>query len=464
MVRRRHVYHIAGYDPIEAGAQYRRFARQIDVFRRTWNVDATLSDIERSNGQSSARWTVKARAAHSASEDIRAETASAREDGRLRPDVFEGLCRERADDTRPEPGSSARVADWQVEAVHEALLWDDIVRGDFTRPLPVRLLDAARAYFDFVATGTMFRYVVANQRYAMFFLFPIFSLVLFVAGAWFFARLSTELLGLAGVSAAVVGSLVGLAVFAGLLRWPGQRWRVQQLLDDWIFARDYLLGRRPDVDARLDQFAETLIARAREAAVDEIVMVGHSLGAMLALDILVRALARDPELTRRGVAVCVLTVGATIPKFTLHPRAEGLRSKVARIAAEPTVAWAEYQSRDDTISFYKFDPVSLRRISGDRLDGKPVIRLVQIHDMLRPETFARCRLNVLRLHYRSVMANDRRAPYDYFLMVCGPAPFARWTVSPRGLMDFVDADGTYFDPSSSRVPGRIPIGSKRDAL
>jgi hypothetical protein len=28
--------------------------------------------------------------AHSASEDIRAETASAREDGRLRPDVFAG--------------------------------------------------------------------------------------------------------------------------------------------------------------------------------------------------------------------------------------------------------------------------------------------------------------------------------------------------------------------------------------
>jgi hypothetical protein len=47
--------------------------------------------------------------AHSASKDIRAETASAREDGRLRPYVFAGLCCERADDTRPEPGSSAHA-------------------------------------------------------------------------------------------------------------------------------------------------------------------------------------------------------------------------------------------------------------------------------------------------------------------------------------------------------------------
>ena len=82
MIRRRHVYHVAGYDPIDAGAQYRRFTRQLEVFRRTWNVEATLSALEASNEQSRAWWTV-----------------------------------------------SARGANWQVEAGHEALLWDDIVRG-----------------------------------------------------------------------------------------------------------------------------------------------------------------------------------------------------------------------------------------------------------------------------------------------------------------------------------------------
>jgi pimeloyl-ACP methyl ester carboxylesterase len=404
MVRRRHVYHVAGYDPIDAGAQYRRFARQLDVFRRTWNVDATMSGLEQPTGQPRAWWTVRAHAAN-----------------------------------------------WQVEAVHEALLWDDIVRGDFTRPLPVRLFKAARAYFDFIVTGTLFRYIIANQRYAGFFLFPIFSIVLFAAGGWLVARLLTAFLGLEGISAAALGLPVAVAVFLGLLRWPGGRWRVQQLLDDWICAHDYIHARRPDIDARLDRFAETLITRAREAAVDEIVVVGHSLGAMLVLDVLVRALARDTDLGRRGAAICVLTIGATIPKFALHPRAQAIRRKIARIVAEPSVAWTEYQSRADTISFYKFDPVSLSHIADDRLDGKPVIRRVQIHDMLLPETFARCRTHVLRLHYRSVMANDRRAPYDYFLMVCGPVPFSDWTMSPLGLLDFVAADGAYHDPSRPRT-------------
>jgi hypothetical protein len=404
MVRRRHVYHVAGYDPIDAGAQYRRFRRQLDVFQRTWNVAATLS--EPSDDQSRAWWTVEARAGN-----------------------------------------------WHVEATHEVLIWDDIVRGDFERPLLVRLLNAARVYGDFIATGTMFRYIVANPRYAGFFLFPILSLALFAVGGWFIGYLLTALLGLEGIVAAVVGLVAGVAVFLGLLRWPGRRWRVQQLLDDWIFAHDYLHGRRPDVDARLDRFAQTLVARSCDNAPDEIVIVGHSLGAMLAIDVLVRALALDPDFGRRGVAVCLLTVGATIPKFALHPRAQEIRDRIARVVAESSIAWTEYQSRDDTISFYKFDPVSLRRIPGDRLDGKPVIRRVQIHDMVTAETFARCRRNILRLHYRSVMANDRRAPYDYYLLACGPAAFLDWTVAPEGLLDFVGADGTYREPP--RCPPRI---------
>src|SRR5262245_58668293 len=149
MVRRRHVYHVAGYDPIDAGAQYRRFVRQLDVFGRTWNVDASVSALTQDNEQSRAWWSVR-----------------------------------------------TRGPNWQVEAVHEVLLWDDLVRGDFTRPLPVRLFIALRAYFDFIVTGTMFRYIVANQRYAIFFLFPIFSVLLFAAAGWLLARLLTGFLGL----------------------------------------------------------------------------------------------------------------------------------------------------------------------------------------------------------------------------------------------------------------------------
>jgi hypothetical protein len=395
MVRRRHVYHLAGYDPVDCGAQFRRFARQLEIFKRTWSIEATLSPLEQSADRTRAWWTI-----------------------------------------------NARGADWQVDAVHEVLSWDDIVQADFPRPTALRLCKAALAYADYIVTGTMFRYFRANHRYVIFFLIPVLQIFLFVAMAVLGSRLLLQFLPLAGASAIAVAAVTALLIFIGLLRWPGRRWRVEQMLDDWICAREYLYGRRRDIDERLDRFAQEIVRRSGEAGLDEIVVVGHSLGAMLALDLLDRALSRDGNahrhVARRGPVLCLLTVGATIPKFALHPAARHLREVIARIAAGP-IAWAEYQTRDDIISFYKFDPVALRRI-GERLAGNPVIRRVQVHQMLSPPTLARYRRNYLRLHYQAVMANDQPAHYDYFLMVCGPVAFSAWTRSPAGLLDFITPD------------------------
>ena len=58
--------------------------------------------------------------------------------------------------------------------------------------------------------------------------------------------------------------------------------------------------------------------------------------------------------------------------------------------------------------------------------------------MLTPETFAKYRFRVLRLHYQFVMANDRRSTYDYFMLICGPVAIEKWTVSKLGFLDFFE--------------------------
>jgi hypothetical protein len=94
------------------------------------------------------------------------------------------------------------------------------------------------------------------------------------------------------------------------------------------------------------------------------------------------------------------------------------------------------------ISFYTCNPATLAR-TDEQLSGQPVIRDVQIDQMLTPETYARHRRKYMRLHYQPVIANEKRAPYDYFMMACGPALFRSWIVSPTGLLDFVRADGSF---------------------
>ena len=245
--------------------------------------------------------------------------------------------------------------------------------------------------------------------------------------------------------------VLSIVFFIGFLQWPGRRWRVQQSLDDWIFSWDHVYGRRPDLDARLDRFAETLIARTRDAALDEIIIVGHSMGAALALEVVTRALARDPQLGNRGPAVCLLTVGSVIPKFTLHPAGERFRQSSARIVREASIAWAEYHARSDAISFYKFDPVNLSRFYGDPISGKPLLRRVWLHHMLKTRTYWRNRLRFMRLHYQFVMANERRANYDYFMMICGPVPFASSVIAPTGPIEFIASDGALIEFGRARA-------------
>jgi pimeloyl-ACP methyl ester carboxylesterase len=341
---------------------------------------------------------------------------------------------------------------WQVDAQCELWAWEDLVGADAAVSLPMRLIRAVVTFFDLFVSGTIFRYFRANLRYAMFALFPPLQIALFAAGSWIVARLVTSWLDLSGKVEIASAAVIALILFIMLLQWPGRRWRVQQALDDWILARDYVLGRRAGLDARLDEFVDGLLARAAQPGIDEIIIVGHSLGAIFALDIVARALARDPQFARKSASVCVLTVGATIPKCTLHPAARPLREKIARVVNEPSVFWAEYQARDDAISFYKFDPVALQKIDDDQLAGKPIIRRVHIHDMLQPATFAKHNWRFLRLHYQFVMANDRPAAYDYFMMMCGPVRFAQWTVAPRGILDFVSPDGAARAPVAAAEP------------
>src|SRR5260370_1433167 len=276
----------------------------------------------------------------------------------------------------------------------------------------------------------------------MFCLVPFRNVFLFAA----LAILAGDYVGTA-VAAALASTLAGIAaaaaaallVFAALMRWPGKRWRVPEALADWIFAREYMLGRHPKMNARIEAFVAHVVACARRADVEEIVIAGHSLGAMVAVDVLARAFDRDPALGRHGPKLNLLTVGATIPKLALHPRGAWLRESARRLAAEPSLTWAEYQARDDFISFHKFDPVKLTRLpspspppqAGEdksicppRLAGEgreggdgPIIRRVQIHQMLSAPTLRRLRFAYMRLHYHFVTPNPRPPASSHFFLI-----------------------------------------------
>ncbi|WP_445487748.1 hypothetical protein [Rhodopseudomonas sp. RCAM05734] len=329
---------------------------------------------------------------------------------------------------------------WNTVISYEMLRWDDLILMDHQRSMPSRLAAGMVTLIDWIVTGTLFRFVLSSWKYAGFFLFPYLWVTVFLLAGTGVGFASAWLLGLHGAVAWGLGIVAAGAVFGGLLHRYGWKKPINHVFDDWIFSRQFVYGQRPLMDRRVDEFAAAIVARAQKADVEEIVIVGHCLGAALVMESVSRALKLDPDLPRRGPAICVLTVGATIPKFALHPAGTRVRAATQAVANEPLIRWAEYHARDDAISFYRFDPVTLKRVSRERGDGRPNIRRVQMHNMMSPDAFKRHRFNFMRLHYQMVMGNDQRALYDYCMIICGPLPFDEIT-APAGGLDRFGADG-----------------------
>jgi hypothetical protein len=392
MIARRHVFHIGGYDPIVPVTQLGRFQRSLGSFQKTWSVTSRASS-EPQCSQVSATW--------------------------------------HAESSGP---------NWKTVTSYEMLRWDDLILMDHQRSMPSRLAAAMVTLIDWIVTGTLYRFVLSSWKYAGFFMFPYLWVAAFLLAGVGIGSVAAWLLDLHGAAAWGLGIATAGGVFGGLLHRYGWRKPINHVFDDWIFSRQFVYGQRPLMDRRIDEFAATIVARAKMADVEEIVIVGHCLGAALVMEAVSRALALDPDLPRHGPTICVLTVGATIPKFALHPAGTSVRAATQMVANEPLIRWAEYHARDDAISFYRFDPVTLKRISRERGDGRPNIRRVQMHNMMSPESFRRHRFNFMRLHYQMVMGNDQRALYDYCMIICGPLPFDEIT-APAGGVGRFGADG-----------------------
>lgn len=373
-VARRSVFLIGGYEPKSSDAFFKRTRRELARFCDTWEVAAHMSE----------------------------QTLSS--DGLL---------------------ATVQVdADMHGRRVGTKLnffVWNDIVLADFARPMWVRLARYGVTFCDYVLTGTFFRIVGQAWRFSLYFLYPavmfaIFSLIASVLGL-FVSRLSFAGAGWCGAGAAV-------AALYGLLRWSGRRWFVMHLMDLWSFSREHLRGMRPDAEKHIDRFAQAVVEQSRRSEDDEIVLVGHSTGGALILEIAARALALEPKLGQQGPPVTVLTVGSTALKIGLHPAAHAFRQRVQSLVDAPAIQWIECQAHTDVINFYKTDPVAAMHLPSKRSEAFPQVHVVRVRDMLQPEAYKRFKFNLFRVHYQFIMANTRRYAYDFFMMCCGERLFA----------------------------------------
>ena len=395
---RRHVFYVEGYDPQGAEGYYKLFGRSLKRFLQHWPIKVGVGQLA-IDSDDLAHWDVAA-------------------DG----------------------------PNWRVRTRYEFLRQEQMIRANMAETIWRQVLRSLGWILNYLYTGTLFRIYRASPQYGLalthFQLLLIWWLVASALGGWFVVWLIQLVIPLWSILGWLIGAAVAVGCFR-LLRPLADRWFVVQINNHWPYLLRYARGEPSCFDRPVEAGAQRLVEIAKANAADEIVVVGHSGGGVLAPAVVARALELDPALGRHGPKVVLLTPGSLMPGIGLHRHAIRVRDDIHRVAVEPSILWIDVQARADVLNFYRFDPVQGIGVDAGPERCNPLVWIVRLREMLSPEFYQKRRWDLFRMHYQFIMGNDQRAPYEYMMLVCGPLPVEHWARNGVATLAQFDAAGAY---------------------
>jgi hypothetical protein len=298
-------------------------------------------------------------------------------------------------------------------------------------------------YWSLVFHGTLARYWKAHWRFALFVTYPhvvVLLEALFSFGvAWAFEK-GLDALGIPGPFSVAAAAALFLATLGTILKYTENQTYALYLLADAAWTWEFAHRQRPEWDRRIDQFAQHLVDVARSSEAEEIVIIGHSSGSFLGVEILARALKLDPNLGRHGPRIVLLTIGANLPIVGFFKASTDFRDYLRQLAIDPSIDWIDCQSRKDVMNFYPFDPIAGHGIDAGASRRNPVFVPVRFREIIKPEHYKAFRWQLFRVHFQFVMANERPHAYDFFMIVCGPIPLRERMAHPEAALAIATGD------------------------
>lgn len=395
-IRRRRVLYIPGYDPFHP----RRYR---ELYRKEAAQQAELSgySISQSKGESAYSWRV-----------------------------------------------SAQIEGAQVDTEIEVLVWSDIVSSSMAASIPATYAQLARTSWTYIASGALFRLMRLRQGPVIAALYPVVFLLLQLLVAILIGWATFALVSLGVQSVWPAGQIIGILLggLAGvvLLRWfksKDSKIFAYYLMHDYAFSARWKGANPPELEARMAAFGQKIMT-ALETDVDEVLIVGHSSGAHLAISVLadlVRAVRIPPD------RCSFLSLGHVVPMVSFLPDANRLRADLHVMGGQSVVPWVDVTAPGDGCAFALCDPVSVTGVAPETQTG-PLILSAAFTQTLRPETWERLKRRYFQLHFQYLCAFDalpgHAGDYDYFRITAGPkrlsTRFAGRKSSPSTKRDAVN--------------------------
>jgi hypothetical protein len=326
----------------------------------------------------------------------------------------------------------------RTEADIEVLVWADIVKDSMGHGIAATYWQLLRTAWAYIGSGVLFRLMRLRKGPVIAALYPVVLLLAQLAVALTCGgvvalaamALSGWIVGPAdfGFSpyffgrAAVALLLVPLTAWA-VLRWFKRRdpWLGWYLMHDYAFSASHGGAYPPAQEARMRDFADR-IAGALTEDVDEVLVVGHSSGAYMAVSLLADVI-RAGRVPDEGPKLALLTLGHVVPMVSFLPKAGRLRADLAFLSMREEITWLDVTAPGDGCSFALCDPVA---VTGVAPEGQrwPLVISAAFTQTLSPDRQKALKWQLFELHFQYLNAFDRPGDYDYFQITGGPLTLA----------------------------------------
>lgn len=386
---RRRIFYVHGFDPRGPGPYHRMFTDHADAASIRWGRTITVSPRKK-RGEHVSGWTILAE----------------HNDGR------------------------------RTETDYEVLRWDDTVRTLWASRGPVKLLSSAfRVLIDYTRVGLMEdMYRPARASFLSVLTPPLMTLVfmLLVAAALVIGSLlgglfaeAVGLAPLAGKSLVIAGELVVLWLLWRRLSSRTELWWLIRCLD---YLREAAGGRADRSEHRAGVFAERIVDAAKDPVTDEIVIVGHSLGALHAVRTVGAALKMARWLGVDGPRVSLVFLGQSIPGYTAYGRDLEFERDLLAVCASEGIQVIDVTSGSDTGSTCRLDV--LHGLDAGETAPRHRQERPPFHQVLSRESFRAVRRNPRAYHFQYLLPTERGEGFDYFELVTRPTVIT--TTRPAG--------------------------------
>ena len=295
------------------------------------------------------------------------------------------------------------------------MIWSDLVRASMRSGILETYAQMLRTAYIYIASGTLWRLMHLRKGPVIAALYPVVMLI-GQAVALALAYAAGSVLRLWHPSLFWLGPVLIPLVLMGFRRYDNRLF-AYYLMHDYAYSAADRGANPRALEDRLVEFKARVVA-ALQSDVDEVLLVGHSSGAHLAISLLAD-ISRSGVIQDGAPALSFLSLGQVVPMVSFLPNAHRLRRDLKHMNAQQQIAWVDVTAPGDGCTFALCDPVAVTGVAPP--DQKwPLVLSAAFSQTLSAEKWRALKRRFFRLHFQYICAFDRPADYDYFQITAGP--------------------------------------------